>query len=80
VDLKIFETAVQDDGRPKSNAELAAPTGASVKLVKRIARTCAAMGMLDEKGPGRYAPNNLARLLADPEYASGIIFWSVSGP
>ncbi|KAF2728583.1 putative O-methyltransferase [Polyplosphaeria fusca] len=74
VDLKIFETAVHDGGKAKTDSELAAPTGASPALVKRIARTCVSMGMLDEQGPGLYAPNDLTRLLARPEYAAGITF------
>ncbi|KAK7749112.1 hypothetical protein SLS62_008399 [Diatrype stigma] len=74
IDLKIFETAVQDDGRPKTDAELAAPTGASPTLTKRIARVCVSMGMLGEAGPGLYVPNSLTRLLAQPDYAAGIIF------
>ncbi|RYP75358.1 hypothetical protein DL771_002454 [Monosporascus sp. 5C6A] len=73
VDLKIFGTAVQDGGRPKTNEELAAPTGASPELVKRIARACVSMRMLDEQGPGRYVPNDLTRLLSQPDYAAGII-------
>jgi hypothetical protein len=75
--LKIFETAAAEDGRPKTNAELAARTGASPTLVKRITRMCASIHMLDESGPGLYRPNTLTNLLARPEYAAGIIFWSV---
>lgn len=78
MDLKIFETAIKDNGRPKTNSELAAPTGASPALVKRIARTCVSMRMLDEKGPGLYMPNSLTSLLALPEYAAGIVFWYAS--
>jgi SAM-dependent methyltransferase len=74
VELKIFETIVQDGGRPKTATELAAPTGASEALVKRVARTVASAGMLDEKAPGIYVPNSLTALLAQPEYAAGIIF------
>lgn len=69
---------MQDGGRPKTNEELAAPTGASLELVKRIARACVSMSMLDEQGPGRYVPNDLTRLLSQPEYSAGIIFWYVS--
>lgn len=75
VDLKIFETAVQDSGRPKTDSELAAPTGASPKLVQRIARTCVSMRMLDEQGPGLYVPSALTHVLCEPEYAAGIVFW-----
>lgn len=32
------------------------------------------MGMLDEAGPGVYVPNSMTRLLAQPDYAAGIIF------
>lgn len=77
VDLKIFETAVQDSGRPKTDSELAAPTGASPKLVQRIARTCVSMRMLDEQGPGLYVPNALTHVLCEPEFAAGIVFWCV---
>ncbi|KAF2874397.1 putative O-methyltransferase [Massariosphaeria phaeospora] len=74
VDMKIFETAVRDNGSTKTNEELAATTGASPALVKRITRICASMNMLNEQGPGIYAPNDLTRLLAQSEYAAGIIF------
>ncbi|KAI0838306.1 S-adenosyl-L-methionine-dependent methyltransferase [Hypoxylon sp. FL0890] len=74
VDLKIFETAVQDGGRPKTSEELASPTGASPALVKRIARACVSMSMLDEKGPDLYSPNDRTRLLSQSEYAAGVIF------
>lgn len=74
VDLRIFETAVADNGSPKSNEQFASVTGASPTLVKRISRTCANMNMLDERGPGLYVPNELTKLLAQPVYAGGIIF------
>lgn len=74
VDLKIFETVVKDGGCPKSNEDLAAATGASPILVKRISRACVSMGMLVEKGPDLYAPNDLTKLLAIKEYAAGITF------
>jgi hypothetical protein len=66
---------IQDDGRPKSVAELAAPTGASPKLVQRIARKLATMRMIDETGVAEYAPNNLTRTLTIPKYRDGIRFW-----
>jgi hypothetical protein len=53
VDLKLFETVVGDDGSPKSIEQLASVTKASPVLVKRIARTCATMFMLEEKEPAR---------------------------
>ncbi|KAK8069583.1 hypothetical protein PG994_006199 [Apiospora phragmitis] len=62
VDLKIFETAVLGS-RPKSNEDLAAATGASPTLVKRISCACVSMGMLNEQGPDLYA--SFAKL---PEY------------
>jgi hypothetical protein len=74
VDLQLFSTAVSDNGSPKTNSQLAAPTNASPTLVKRITRILASMGMLDERGAGLYAPNALTRLLAQPSYAAGIIF------
>ncbi|KAG8159531.1 hypothetical protein KVR01_010168 [Diaporthe batatas] len=74
VDLKIFETAVLEGGRPKTDEELAAPTGASPTLVKRIARACVSMRMLDEKGPGLYVANSLTTLLSQPDYAAGVVF------
>ncbi|KAF2822681.1 putative O-methyltransferase [Ophiobolus disseminans] len=74
VDLKIFKTACGNNSSPKTNEQLAAATSASPTLVKRVARTCASMKMLDEQGPGLYVPNALTRLLAQPEYAAGIIF------
>lgn len=77
MDLKIFETAVQNGGCPKSNEDLAAVTGASPTLVKRISRACVSMGMLVEQGPDLYVPNSMTKLLATKEYAAGIIFWYV---
>ncbi|KAI2618924.1 S-adenosyl-L-methionine-dependent methyltransferase [Hypoxylon sp. NC1633] len=74
VDLKIFETAVGNDGCPKSNEDLAAVTGASPILVKRVVRACVSMGMLVEQGPNLYVPNSMTKLLATKEYAAGIIF------
>ncbi|KAI1089157.1 S-adenosyl-L-methionine-dependent methyltransferase [Rostrohypoxylon terebratum] len=74
LDLKIFETAVENGGCPKSDEDLAAATGASPILVKRISRICVSMGMLSEHGPGLYVPNSLTKLLAIKEYAAGIIF------
>ncbi|KAK8018060.1 O-methyltransferase [Apiospora marii] len=74
VDLKIFETAVENDGSPKSNENLAAATGASPTLVKRISRALVSMGMLGEQGPDLYVPNSFTQLLANKEYAAGIIF------
>ncbi|KAI0887606.1 S-adenosyl-L-methionine-dependent methyltransferase [Annulohypoxylon maeteangense] len=74
VDLKIFETAVKNGGCPKSSEDLAAATGASPTLVKRISRACVSMGMLDEQRPDVYVPNDVTRLLAIKEYAAGITF------
>ncbi|KAI2467819.1 S-adenosyl-L-methionine-dependent methyltransferase [Annulohypoxylon bovei var. microspora] len=74
VDLKIFETIVENGGCPKSNEDLAAVTGASPTLVKRISRACVSMGMLVEQGPNLYVPNSVTRLLATKEYAAGITF------
>ncbi|KAI1329423.1 putative O-methyltransferase [Xylariaceae sp. FL0255] len=74
VDLKLFETVVKDNGSPKDAEQLAAAVGASSALVKRIVRVCVSMNMLDEQGPGQYIPNDFTRLLAIPEYASGIVF------
>ncbi|KAK8084817.1 hydroxyindole O-methyltransferase [Apiospora hydei] len=74
VDLKIFETAVENGGHPKSSEDLAAVTGASPTLMKRISRALVSMGMLAEQGPGLYAPNSFTKLLANKEYAAGITF------
>ncbi|KAI6089581.1 S-adenosyl-L-methionine-dependent methyltransferase [Hypoxylon rubiginosum] len=74
VDLKIFETAVENGGSPKSNEDLAAATGASPILVRRISRACVSMGMLAEQGPDMFVPNSMTKLLATKEYAAGIIF------
>jgi hypothetical protein len=71
---------VEDGCRSKTAADFAAVTGASPKLVERIVRICVSMGMLDEDAEnpeGSYLPNRLTRLLAQPEYAAGIIFWFV---
>lgn len=77
VDLKLFETAIQDNERPKTDEDFAVAVGASPTLVKRIARACVSMDMLDERGPGLYVPNKLTRLLSKPEYVGGIIHWYV---
>lgn len=69
---------MQDNEQPKTDDDFAAVIGASPTLVKRIARACASMDMLDELGPGLYAPNDLTRLLSKPEYVGGIIHWYVN--
>ncbi|XXG98966.1 hypothetical protein Hte_005299 [Hypoxylon texense] len=74
VDLKIFETAVGNDGCPKSSEDLAAATGASFTLVERINRACVSMGMLVEQGPDMYVSDSMIKLLTTREYAAGIIF------
>ncbi|KAK8133094.1 hypothetical protein PG999_001267 [Apiospora kogelbergensis] len=74
VDLKIFETAVDNGGCPKSSDDLAAATGAAPTLVKRISRALVSMGMLGEQGPDLYIPNSFTKLLANREYGAGIIF------
>ncbi|KAI1172105.1 S-adenosyl-L-methionine-dependent methyltransferase [Nemania sp. FL0916] len=73
LDLKIFETAMKDHGRAKTIEELASATRASPTLVKRIARACVSMNMLDEQQPSIYLPNKLTKLLSKPEYQGGII-------
>jgi hypothetical protein len=74
VDLKLFETAMSANGSSKTHEQFAAVTGASPVLVKRIARICASMNMLDEVGPGLFAPNDVTRLAAQSDYAAGITF------
>lgn len=74
VNLKIFETLIAENGRPKTAEELAVPTGASPKLVDRIARMCVSMRMIDGKGSGLYAPNSLTHMLVLPECTGGIVF------
>ncbi|KAI1118295.1 S-adenosyl-L-methionine-dependent methyltransferase [Nemania sp. NC0429] len=66
IDLKIFETSMKDNGCPKTSEELAAVTGASPVLVKRVARACVSMNMLDEHSSDRYLPNKLTELLLKP--------------
>lgn len=72
---------MEDEGRSKTAADFAAVTGASPKLVERIARICVSMGMLNEaeNSEGSYLPNRVTRILAQPEYTAGIIFWLVDG-
>lgn len=74
VDLKLFETLAADGGRPKTLDQLAAPTGASPKLVKRIARACVAMRWLDQRGPDHYVANKVTHALFQPGGIDGIIF------
>ena len=74
VDLKIFETALTDNGRSKTNDDFASAVGADPALVKRITRALVSMKMLDEEGPDSYVPNELTKLLAMPEYVGGITF------
>lgn len=78
VDLKLFETAIKDEGRAKTNTEFAEVVGASPDLVKRITRACASMKMLEERGPGVYGPTEITQLLVKPEYEGGIIHKFVS--
>ena len=68
---------MKDKGRPKTNDDLAAVTGASPTLVNRVARTCVSVNMLDEQGPGVYVPNEMTELLSRPEYQDAIIHWQV---
>jgi len=70
---------VENGGHSKTATEFAAVTGASPKLVERIARICVSMGMLEEEEnvEGSYKPSRLTRILAQPEYAAGITFWFV---
>ncbi|KAI1360459.1 S-adenosyl-L-methionine-dependent methyltransferase [Xylaria arbuscula] len=73
IDLKIFETAMSDNGRPKTSEELAAVTAANPTLVMRVARACVSMNMLDEQKSGVYMPNKMTEFLSKPEYQGGII-------
>lgn len=72
VDFKLFETAVSDNGRSKTNEQRTAATGASLALVERITRTCASMDMPDESVGSMLSQN----ILAQPQYAANIIFVS----
>lgn len=74
VDLKLFETLVADDGRPKTLDDLAAPTNASPELVRRIARALIVMQWLGQQGPDHYVPNKMTYMLVQPGNIDGIIF------
>jgi hypothetical protein len=76
--LKIFETLIDDNARPKSVDDLTAPSGASPKLVRRISRKLATMKMIDETGIDEYAANDFTRALNVPKYRDGIRFWLAS--
>jgi len=69
-----------NNGIIQTVADLAAATGASYKLVARIARLCASMRMLDEQSEGVYIPNRLSGILAQPDKAAGIVFWFAATP
>ncbi|KAI1341957.1 hypothetical protein F5Y15DRAFT_413226 [Xylariaceae sp. FL0016] len=66
VDIKLSTIAIEDEGWPKTNADLAASTGASLALVKSVARSCVTVHMLDEQGPGIYFPDNLTGSSRNP--------------
>lgn len=74
MDLKLFETAISDNESPKTVTDLAAPTGASPKLVERIARMCVSMHFLDQKGPDHFVANKMTHTIAQPEWSGGIVF------
>lgn len=74
MDLKLFETAISDNESPKTAADLAAVTGASPKLVERIARMCVSMHFLDQNGPDHFVANKMTHTIAQPEWAGGIVF------
>lgn len=79
VDLKIFETVVKGD-TPKTLDELIAPTGASPKLVKRIARALVSTRMIDQTGVDSYIANKLTHRLVQPGGLDGIVFCFETGP
>ena len=74
LELKIFDTLAADNGRAKTAAELAAPIGASPKLVERLGRHLAAMGMLSQTGSEEFLQNRFAKILALPKYREGICY------
>lgn len=79
VDLKLFET-VAKDGTPKTLDDIVAVTpGASPKLVRRIARACVSMRMIDQKGNDVYVANKMTERLVQPGGAEGIIFCFETG-
>lgn len=74
IDLNLYQTLV-DHGSPMTAEQLAAPVKASPQLVNRIARKLANARMIDETGPGTYAPNKLTKILTVPKYYEGTRFW-----
>lgn len=74
LDLKLFDTLAADHGRPKSVAELAAPSGASPKLVNRVLRHLTATKMLNQTGDKEYASNRITKYLEHPKYREGICY------
>ncbi|KAI9686054.1 MAG: hypothetical protein M1822_004037 [Bathelium mastoideum] len=81
LDLKLFETLAADGGRPKTVAELAAPTGADLNLVHRLARQLGATGVIRELPEQTYAANTLSEALAQPKYQGAVRFsFDISQP
>lgn len=78
VDLKIFETVVKGD-TPKELNQLIAASGASPKLVKRIARALVSMRMIDQMGVDSYRANKLTYRLVQPGGMDGIVFCFETG-
>ena len=75
LDLKFFDTLAAENGRPKSVVELAAPSGASPKLVGRLIRHLAAMKMVAQTGEEEYSQNKISKYLEQPKYRENICYW-----
>ena len=74
LDLKFFDTLTADNGRPRSVAELATPSGASPKLVSRLIRHLAAMKMVKQTAEDEYAQNRIAKYFEQAKYREGICY------
>ena len=73
MELKWFDVLSERE-RPWTSKELAARSGADVKLVSRCLKHLAAMHVVDEATADGYAANALTVALTKPEFRDSVVF------
>ncbi|PLB53583.1 S-adenosyl-L-methionine-dependent methyltransferase [Aspergillus steynii IBT 23096] len=80
VDLHIFE-ALHEGDEPLTGSKLAERTAAAPELIRRILRTQAALGLIDQVGADSFQSNRLTGFLANSALTSLLLFQQpVFGP
>nr|ACM42411.1 putative flavin-dependent halogenase/O-methyltransferase bifunctional protein [Floropilus chiversii] len=74
IQLGVFRS-LSASPNPLTVEELAAPTGASQALVRRVVRYLAANRLLAELGPGLFGATKATRFLAEPGMEGGMTFF-----